>query len=129
MSGYPDDGYDRNPDDRDRGDSRRDAEAVERARRSAGIAGTFLALHGLFGLVCIVLLSIPMIFQPELIIDAMRGIAAKQPPGPERAQMEKDIEEMEDLVKQDRLAVQIENVIKLGFATVTNILAIVGGLA
>jgi hypothetical protein len=123
MSGYPDD---RDRPDRDRGDDEREIAA---ARAATAVPGTFLMLNGLFGLVFVAILSDPMIFQPEMLIQSLRDLAAQQPQGKERQDMEKKIDEAEQNIKQNRGAMQIQNTIQLGILAVGNLLAVIGGLA
>jgi hypothetical protein len=134
MSGYSDDPRDpdreRTPDDHD-GRRRRpgDERAVAAARSALAAPGTFLILNGLFGLVVVGLLSIPMVFQPELMIKALRNLIAQQPPGPERKDAEDQLDEAEKEMKKNRAATVAQNAAELGVMAVANLLAIVGGFA
>ena len=118
MSGYTDDRDDRDDPDRDareqgRGNPDRDARAVAAARAATAAPGTFLILNGLFGLVCVAILSVPMIFQPEMIVKIVRDMVAQQPQGQQRKDAEDKLDEQERVIQQNRTAVQIENTVKL----------------
>ena len=128
MSGYPDDReYDRD-DDRDGRD--RDRGNPDRAARAATAApGTFLILNGLFGLVCVAGLSVPMVFQPELLIKVLRDAIAQQPNGPERRDAEQKVDDAEKEIQQNRVAGQIQNAIQLGVLGIGNLLAVLAGFA
>ena len=139
MSGYPDD-RDRDdrrddPDrdererDRDRGDDPRDARTVATARAATSAPGTFLILNGLFGMVVAAALSVPMIFQPEMIVQFARDMVANQPQGQQRKDTEAKLDEQEKFIQQNRVAVQIENTIKLGILAVGSLIGAVGGFA
>lgn len=132
---YHDDYYHDDPDrderERGSGDDRRSdraRRAIEAARGRVAAPALFLIFNGLFGLVCIGLLSVPMIFQPEMLVKFGRDMAAQQPPGQQRQDIERQMDDTENLIKQNRAAFQIENVIKLGILAIGNLFAIVGGL-
>ena len=130
MSGYPDDReYDRDDRDRDRGNPDRDAQAVAAARAATAAPGTFLILNGLFGLVCVAGLSVPMVFQPDILIKLMRDVVAQQPNGPERRDMEQKVDDAEKEMQQNRVAGQIQNAIQLGVLGIGNLLAVLAGFA
>lgn len=139
MSRDPyDDPYPNDPDraDRERGGdgyddrrSGRDAQVVASARRAVGTPALFLILNGLFGLFCLAVLSVPMVFQPEMIVKFGRDMAAQQPPGPQRRDMEQKMDEAEKELNQNRTATQVQNAIELGVLALGNLLAVVGGFA
>jgi hypothetical protein len=135
MSGYPDDRDRDDPDrdererDRDRGDGARDERAVATARAATSAPGTFLILNGLFGMVVAAALSVPMIFQPEMIVQFARDMVANQPQGQQRKDTEDKLDEQEKFIQQNRVAVQIENAIKLGILAAGSLIGVVGGFA
>ncbi len=139
MSRDPyDDPYPNDPDraerERDGGgyDDRRagrDAKAVGAARGAVAAPGLFLILNGLFGLFCAALLSVPMVFQPEMIIKFGRDMAAQQPAGPDRQKLEQQMDDAENQLNQNRVATQVQNAIELGVLVLGNLLAVVGGFA
>ena len=135
MSGYPDD-RDRDRDDpdrdareRDRGNPDRDALAFATARAATAAPGCFLILNGLFGLLCVAILSVPMIFQPDMMIKAMRDMVVQQPPGPDRQDAEQKLDDAEKQLQQNRAATQIQNGVQLGILAIGNLLAVLGGFA
>ncbi|VTR90768.1 Uncharacterized protein OS=Myxococcus stipitatus (strain DSM 14675 / JCM 12634 / Mx s8) GN=MYSTI_01649 PE=4 SV=1 [Gemmata massiliana] len=134
MSRDPrDDYYDNDPDraERERGSddgrSERDSRVVEKARAKVGAPGMFLILNGLFGLVVVAVLSVPLVFQPEMVVKAGRDLAVQQPPGPDRQNLEQQMDEAEKEIQQNRTALQIKNLVQLGILALGNLLAIVGG--
>jgi len=133
MSGYTDDprDYDRPPDGHgDRGERRgNDPERVAAARSALGAPATFVILNGLFGLVITALLSVPMVFQPEMLFDFARNMLANQPQGQQRKEQEDKLDEAEKELQQNRVQTQLQNAFQLGIFGVANLMAVVGGLA
>ena len=128
---YYHDDPDRDERERDPGDDRRSdraRRAIEAARGRVAAPALFLIFNGLFGLVCVGLLSVPMIFQPEMIVKLMRDLAAQQPPGPQRQDAERRADPIEQQIQQNPMAVRVEAAIELGVLALGNVLAIVGGL-
>jgi hypothetical protein len=123
MSGYRDD-----PDrpDRERGDDERE---IASARAATAVPGMFLILNGLFGFVVVAILSVPMVFQPELLIKFARDMVAQQPQGQQRQDMEKEVDDAEKELQQNRAPMQLRNAIELGIFAVGNLLAVLSGLA
>ena len=131
MSGYSDDrnGPDRDARDAGRGNPDRDAQAIAAARAATAAPGTLLILNGLFGLVFAVALSVPLVFHPEMLINALKDAVAQQPNGPERQDTEKKLEDAEKQMQQNRTAGQVQNAIFLAVLAVGNVLAVLGGFA
>jgi hypothetical protein len=125
MSGYDDRGdrFDRP----DRPDAMT-GEQLERARLKVSTAGLFLVLNGLVGLILAGALSIPFVFQPEMFPRFIREVASQQPPGAQRQNLEENAEKIEDAVNNHREAYVRQNAAELGFAALTNLLAVLGGL-
>lgn len=124
MSSYPDDRYDN---DR-REDGRPDSRALERGRAAVGPPGLLLILNGLFGLVVCAALSVPFVFDPDRIVRFFKDIAAQQPAGQQKKDLEKKVEDFENQVKQNREAMALQNGVGLAIGGILNVLAIVGGL-
>ena len=131
MSSYPDDRYEDRRDDRfdeGRRDDRPDSRGLERGRAAVGPPGLFLILNGLFGLVIIGLLSIPMVFDPDMMVRSLKDFVAKQPAGEQKQDMEKQVEELENKINQDRDAMVLQNAAELAVGGILNLLAILGGI-
>ena len=107
-----------------------DPREMEMARVAVAIPATFLLLNGLFGLVLLGLLSVPVVFQPEMLLDTFENLLAKQPPSPEKQQAEQDIAEARrQLNDPDRRQVIVtQNAVTLGIPAVLNLVAVVGAL-
>jgi hypothetical protein len=134
MSGYPDDGnYRDDPDraarERNGNNPDRDARAVAAARAATAVPGTFLILNGLFGLVCVAVLFVPMVLQPDMLIKAARDMIAQQPQGKDRQDAEQKLDDKEKELQQNRVATQVQNGIELGVLALGNLVAILGGFA
>ena len=99
------------------------------ARSATAAPGTLLLLNGLFGLVVVAILSVPMIFQPEMMVKFARDMVAQQPQGQERQDAEKQLDDADKQIQQDRAAIQIKNALQLSIPAVFNLLAVLGGLA
>jgi hypothetical protein len=123
MSSYPDDRYD----DR-REEGRADSRSPERGRVAVGPPGLMLILNGLFGLIACGVLSVPFVFDPDRMVASFKNIAAQQPPGQQKKDLEKKVEDFENQVNQNRDAMAIQNGVGLTIAAILNVLAIVGGL-
>lgn len=130
MSGYTDDprDYDR---DRDRDGDRRgdDPERVAAARSALAAPATFVILNGLFGIVLAALMSIPFVFQPEMMFDFWRKMLANQPPGQQRKEQEDNLDKLEQQWQQNRVQNQLSSAFQLGLFGLANLMAVVGGLA
>jgi hypothetical protein len=122
MSGYPDDRFD---DPRPLPSRSRNIEAV---RVSLTPPAVFLILNSLLGLAFVAAMSVPMVFNPNAIPDFMRDMAAQQPPGPERADLEKKTEEFENALNADRDAFIRNNAIQLAIPAAANLLVLFGAL-
>ncbi|MFM8271271.1 MAG: hypothetical protein ACKODX_02955 [Gemmata sp.] len=129
---YQHDDPDRAERERAPGDDRR----AERAARVAGAArrrvarpAVFIIINALSGFAFAAALSVPLLFQPELIVQFMREMAAQQPPGPARRDAERQADEVEQRIQQDPMALRVEAVLELGFLLVVNTAAIVCGLS
>lgn len=132
MSGYSDDPRDRDDRDYDRDDDRQGRnpeQTLAAARGAVAVPGLFLILNGLFGLLVVAIFSVPMVFQPELYIKTMRDFVAQQPAGPQRQDMERQLDDAEKQIQQNRTAIQIQNAVQLGILAVGNLLALLGGFA
>lgn len=132
MSGHPDDGYEDRREDRydDRYDDRgADARMVDSGRAAVRAPGVFLILTGLIGLALTIALSVPFVFDPDMMVRAMKDLAAKQQPGQQKQDLEKQIEEMEKQFAQGKNQMQLQNGVQLGIVAALNVLAIAGGFA
>ena len=132
MSGHPDDRYEERRDDRhdDRYDDRGpDPRMIDRGRAAVGAPGVFLILDGIIGLVLTIAISIPLVFDPDMMVRAMKDLAAQQPPGQQKQDLEKQVEELEKQMAQGKNQMQIQNGAQLAFMAVMNLLAIAGGFA
>jgi hypothetical protein len=128
MSGYSDEP--REFDDRDdRRGGGRDEQTVAAARAAIAAPAIFIILNGLLGLALAAILSVPMVFQPEMFIKMLRDMVAQQPQGPDRQDAEKKLDDAEKQIQQNRAATQIQNAVQLGVLAVGNLLAVLGGFA
>jgi hypothetical protein len=120
MSGYPDGGYDspRPP----------SAQELAAARSAVGVPAVFLLLNAILGLAVTAALSVPMVFQPDMIPRVVRDLLAQQPPGPQKAEQEKQIEELENAINANREAYVRQNAVQLAIPAATNLFVIVGAL-
>ncbi|MBA4064952.1 MAG: hypothetical protein C0501_14810 [Isosphaera sp.] len=121
MSGYPGDA----PDDPRPADPR----DLERVRAAAQAPGVFLVVNALLGLVVLGLLSGPLVFDPDAMVAFFKGQVAKQPPGPERQELEQKVAEFEAALNQDRDGYVRQNALLLGGGAALDLLAAAGGVA
>jgi hypothetical protein len=94
MSGYPDnfDGNLRPP---------VTDEAIRVARAKVALPATFLILNGLLGIIVISAIVGMHISNPTMTVEAMRQWVKTQPDTPERADLEKKLQDQEDAIKAD----------------------------
>lgn len=126
MSGYPDDRYDDRPDD-GYDDRRRGPGVVERGRAAVSMPGLFLIVNGLFGLAILALASVPMVFDPDMLVRTLKDVAANQPAGQQKQDLEKQIEDLENKLQQNRGAMVMQNAVELAIGGLLNLLAVFGG--
>jgi hypothetical protein len=117
MSGYPTDQPGRPPDPRD----------LELARVAVAVPAVFLILNGLLGLVLVGLVSVPFVFDPDSMVNFFRDAIAKQPAGPEKAELEQDFAKFEAEVNQNRDQFVRQNAVMLSIRAGLDLLSIVGG--
>jgi hypothetical protein len=117
MSPDPASGEPRPPDPRE----------LEAARLAVAAPAGFLIANGLLGLVVLGLLSVPLVFDPDMMVESFKKAAAQQPPGPERQELEQKIAEFEAQLNADRDAFVRQNTLLLVAGAGLNLLAIVGG--
>ncbi len=97
------------------------------ARLAVAAPAGFLIANGLLGLVVLGLLSVPLVFDPDVMVETFKNAAARQPPGPERQDLEQKIAEFEAELNANRDAFVRQNAILLVAGAGLNLLAIVGG--
>lgn len=118
MSGYPDDRFDGPPPD-----------ALVRAARGAlVIPATFLIISSLIGLGVIAAASVPLVFQPEVFAKFMRDVAAQQPPGPQKDDLEQKVDELDRLLAANRDEFVRRNAFQLALPTALNLFALLGAV-
>lgn len=116
----------RRPDD-NRGDHTE--RIVTTARGAVAFPALLLVLNGFLGLAFVAILSVPLLFQPEMMVKAMRDMAAQRPPGPDRQEAEQEADQLEQQIQQNPVALRTEAAIYVGILAFANLLAIVGGLS
>ncbi len=118
------------PDPADRSEPlrRADPREVELARMAVAAPAIFLILNGLVGLVLLGLLSVPLVFDPDGMVEWFKNVAAQQPPGPERQDLEEQIAEFENQLNTNREVYVRQNAIMLGIRGLFDLVAVVGGL-
>lgn len=118
MSGYPDDRY---------GDPRPlRPHQVDAARSAVTVPAVFLILNSLLGLVVLGALAVPLVFNPDAIPRFLRDMAAQQPQGPQRDDMEESAREFEGALNANREAFVRSNAIQLAIPAALNLLVLVG---
>ncbi len=127
MSGHPDDRYDNRDDSSD--DRRRGPGVIEHGRAAVRVPGLFLILNGLFGLVILAILSVPLVFDPDIMVRALKDVAAQQPAGQQKQDLEKQVEDLENKLNQNRQAFVLQNAVELGIGAALNLVAIIGGFS
>ena len=110
---------DRGPDDRPAGDR-----AV--ARQKVGLPALLLQLNAAVGVILAVLLMIPLVFQPQILIDQLKGFVASMPPGPEKQQQEEKVKQLEQQLGQGGAAGMACNAAQLLLFAALNVLVFVG---
>ncbi|WP_439625837.1 hypothetical protein [Gemmata sp.] len=120
MSGYPDGGYDspRPP----------SAQELAAARSAVAAPAVFLILNAVLGLAITAALSVPMVFQPDMIPRVVRDLLAQQPPSPQKAEQEKQIEELENAINANREAYVRQNAIQLAVPAALNVFVFAGAV-
>ncbi|MBA4190167.1 MAG: hypothetical protein C0467_19455 [Planctomycetaceae bacterium] len=118
MSRYPDDRF----------DEQRPANPreLEVARAAVTAPAVFLILNALFGLAVVGCLSVPLVFKPDSLVEFLHDLIAQQPPGPERADLEKKTEEFENALNANREAYVRNNAITLAIPAALNLFVILG---
>lgn len=104
-----------------------DPRQLELARMSVSAPATFLILNGLLGLILVGLLSGPLVFRPESMVEWFKELIEQQPPGPDRQEAEKQLADLEKQLQERRGDVVLQNLAILGVGAVLNLLAVVGG--
>jgi len=118
MSRYPDDRFEES-----RSLTPRDLDV---ARRAVTAPAVFMILNALFGLAVTIGLSIPFVFQPDVLVKFLHDLAAQQPAGPQKADLEKKTEEFENALNANRDDFVRNNAITLAIPAVLNLFVIVG---
>jgi hypothetical protein len=121
MTGYPDE-------PRPDGPRPLTPQELELAGRAVSAPAVFMILNGIFGLFVVGIFSVPLVFNPEGMLSAFKEAVAKQPPGPEKQDMEKKVAEFEDTVNQHRDEFVRQNAVMLSVLGVLNLVAIAGGV-
>ena len=103
---------------------------VEMTRAAVAGPATFLILNALLGLVLLGLLSVPVVFQPEKMLDTLEDMLAQQPQSPEKQQAQDDVAEARRQLNDPdrRRAIVTQNAVILGIPAVLNAVALLGGL-
>src|SRR5262245_21092945 len=122
MSGYADDPSltPRQPDPRE----------IEMARVAVAAPAMFLILNALLGLLLLGLISVPVVFKPEMLLDTLEELLANQPASPEKAQAEADIAEARRQLNdpERRKVIVTQNTVILGIPALLNVVALIGAL-
>ncbi len=95
---------------------------------SVAAPAIFMICNGLLGLVLLGLLSVPCVFDLDMLLDTWDSLVAKLPPGPEKQQAEQDLAAARQQLNAHRDAVVMQNALILLGRAVLDALAIVGGL-
>jgi hypothetical protein len=105
-----------------------DPREIEIARMSVAAPAVFMILNGILGLVIIGLLSVPLVFDPDSLVQAMKNAVAQQPPGPEKQDLEQKVADFEKAMDQHKEEFTTRMATFLSIGAFFNLLAIVGGL-
>ena len=121
MSGYPE--------DRPEASRASDSNVIEQARAAVLPPAMLLIFNGFFGLVLLGLLSVPMVFQPEQMVDFFDKLVAQQPPGPEKQEAEQKLADARQHLKDHRDEVVQQDAMILAIPGIVNLLSIIGGIS
>ena len=119
-------GYDDDRNDRDDRQEPRQPVSTDRARRRVSLPALLIILNGILGLFFAAALFTVTVAAPDVLLDFFKQTIATQPPGPEKQENEKKIQDLEDKLKQDPAGNAVTAGIQLGIFSILNLVAIFG---
>jgi hypothetical protein len=101
---------------------------IERARRKVSVPGTLIMLNGLLGIVLWVGFTAFTLANPLWPVEFMRKVAADQPAGQQKQDLENRATELENKLKEDPSGNTVSTAVQGFILVALNAVAVIGGL-